>query len=407
MSDDDLLTRRSVLLAGAVGGVAAAGGLIGGTAPAIARASLGGERRAPLWKIARRRGVVYGSSTATWQLSDAEYRRLFAREAGILFTEDDLLWYRLRPTPESDLDFSYADRIIGFAERQQMLVFGAHLVWDQGFGEGWTDDDVWGLSERAARRLLFGTAKRVVTRYRGRVAAWSVVNEAISPEGVQGLRTDVPWYETIGPSYVAESFRIAHAADPDACLVLNEFGYETVNQYGDRPVDKQRATLQVLDRLLDAKVPVHALGVQAHLLAHDFAERFHARTYRQFLSEVADRGLKILITELDVLDKGLPADRAIRDRGVADAYRRYLDATLDEPAVGAVMTFGLSDRYTWLEEDYPRKDGAPRRPLPFDSQLRPKPAYDALAHSLRNAVRRWPMWEMPRGARLGTTARFA
>ena len=270
MSEDDLLTRRSVLLASAVGGVAAAGGLIGSTAPAIARASLGGERRAPLWKIARRRGVVYGSSTATWQLSDAEYRQLFAREAGILFTEDDLLWYRLRPTPESDLDFSYADRIIGFAERQQMLVFGAHLVWDQGFGEGWTDDDVWGLSEQAARRLLFGTAKRVVTRYRGRVAAWSVVNEAISPEGVQGLRTDVPWYETIGPSYIEEAFHIAHDADPNATLLLNEFGFETDDEF-DSAADKRAKALLVLDQLLDADAPVHALGVQGHLEADGFA----------------------------------------------------------------------------------------------------------------------------------------
>ena len=94
-----------------------------------------------------------------------------------------------------------------------------------------------------------------------------MVNEAIGTEGIRGLRTDVPWYESIGPSYVAESFEIAHAADPDALLVLNEFGYETVNEFGDKPVDKQRATLQVIDRLLDDDVPVHALGVQAHLLA--------------------------------------------------------------------------------------------------------------------------------------------
>jgi endo-1,4-beta-xylanase len=398
MSGDDLLSRRWVLLSGLVGGAATAAGLMGTAAPAHGDVAVAGDRRVPLWKIALRRGIVYGSSTATWQLSDADYRRLFAREVAILFTEDDLLWYRLRPTPESELDFSYADRIIGFAERHGMLVFGAHLVWDQGFGDGWTDDDLWGLDEQPARRLLFGTVRRVVTRYRGRVAAWSVVNEAISSEGVRGLRTDVPWYETIGASYVAESFRIAHAADPEACLVLNDFGYETINQYGDKPADKRRATLQVLDRLLGAGVPVHALGVQAHLLAHDFADTFDPRAYRRFLSEVADRGLKILITELDVLDRGLPADQAIRDRGVADAYRRYLDAALDEPAVGAVMTFGLSDRYTWLEEDYPRNDGAPRRPLPFDRQLRPKPAYGALAGSLRDAVRRWPMWEPPRAS---------
>jgi endo-1,4-beta-xylanase len=82
-----------------------------------------------------------------------------------------------------------------------------------------------------------------------------------------------------------------------------------------------------------------------------------------------------MITELDVLDDGLRADPTIRDAGVADIYRRYLDVALDEPAVKVLMTFGLSDRYTWLQEDFPRKDRAPRRPLPFDADLQPKPAY--------------------------------
>ena len=342
--------------------------------------------------------IVFGSSAATWQLSDADYRRLFVREAEMLFTEDDLLWYRLRPEPDSGLDFTYADRIIEFAERHGMLVFAAHLVWDEGFGEGWTEADLWGMDERTARTALFDTVERTVKRYRGRVDAWSVVNEAIGTEGIRGLRTDVPWYESIGPSYVAESFEIAHAADPDALLVLNEFGYETVNEFGDKLVDKQRATLQVIDRLLDDDVPVHALGVQAHLLADKFAQRFDPVAYLGFLSEIADRGLKILITELDVLDDGLPADRRVRDRLVAEAYRRYLQATLQEPAVAAVITFGLSDRYTWLQEDYPREDGAPRRPLPFSEGLRAKPAYRALSDALRDAPRRCALWESPRGA---------
>jgi endo-1,4-beta-xylanase len=111
------------------------------------------------------------------------------------------------------------------------------------------------------------------------------------------------------------------------------------------------------------------------------------------LSEIASRGLKILITELDVLDDGLPADRRIRDRVVADVYRRYLEATLEESAVDAVITFGLSDRYTWLQEDYPRKDGAPRRPLPFSEGLRAKPAYHALEHALETAPPRCQLWE--------------
>jgi endo-1,4-beta-xylanase len=382
-----VLSRRSLLLGAA--GLAAAG-VTGAALPAAAGGSTAGGR-VPLWRLAARRGIAYGSSTATWQLEDQEYAQLFAREAGILFTEDDLLWYRLKPTPDAELDFSYGDQIVAFAERHGMAVFGAHLVWDEGFGEGWTEDDLWGLERAEARRLLFGTERAVVRHYKGRVDAWSVANEVTSPEGVRGIRTDVPWYETIGPSYIPESFFIAHALDPRAMLVLNEFGFETVNEFGDQPGPRRRATLQVIDWLLGKDVPVHALGIQAHLLADRFAERFNARAYLRFLDEVADRGLKILITELDVLDDGLPADIAVRDRGVADVYRRYLDVILDHRAVKALITFGLSDRYTWLQEDLPREDGAARRPLPFDENLQPKPAYAALSHSLRNAPWRRPV----------------
>jgi endo-1,4-beta-xylanase len=347
---------------------------------------------APLWEVALGRGLVYGSSAATWQLADGEYRSLFEKEAGILFTEDDLLWWRLRPTPKSDLNFKYSDEIIDFANRQGMLVFGAHLVWDEGFGDGWTDDDLWGMKPRAAKDLIHTTIDSVVRRYRGKVAAWSVVNEAIDTSGV---RTNVPWYSTIGPSYIADSFRIAQAADPSALLVYNDYGYETDDD-GDSAADKRAATLDVLDELLADGVPVHALGIQAHLHAAHFARAFDADAYRAFLSEVAARGLKILITEMDVLDDGLPADPRPRDKAVADVYRTYLDAALQEPNVAALMTFGLSDRYTWLEEDYPRDDGAPRRPLPFDDSMRPTPALTALDTSLGSAADREPYWVPPR-----------
>ncbi|CAA9585837.1 MAG: GH10 [uncultured Thermomicrobiales bacterium] len=399
------LTRRSALR-GATGAVAL--GLVGPPRPAAARdatpagsATPGPEAtplvditRVPLWRPAADRGIIYGTSLATWQL-DPDYAQLVNHEAAILFTEDDLLWYKLRPMPGAELDFQYGDQFVALAERQRQLVFGAHLVWDEGFGEGWTEDDLWGMDEATARNLLFDTVEAVVDRYRGRVAGWVVVNEVIDAHEADGLRRDYPWYETIGPTFIAESFQIARAADPDAVLVLNEFGFETDDEF-DRAADKREKALIVLDALLAADVPVDAFGVQAHLEAGDFAARFDPDAYRQFLADLADRGVKILITEMDVLDDGLPADIETRDAAVADTYARYLDVALDEPAVVSLMTFGLTDRYTWLQEDYPRGDGAERRPLPLDSELRPKPAYDALLGGLEAAAQRDPLWRSPR-----------
>jgi endo-1,4-beta-xylanase len=397
MREAQRLSRRSALL-GAAGVTATS--LIGGsgtTAAYQATPQAASISRVPLWQTAWQHGIVFGTSAATWQLEDPDYARLVEHDAALLFTEDDLLWWRLRPTPDSDLDFQYADQFMAFAEQNRQLVLGAHLVWDEGFGEEWTEDDLWGMDEETARRLLFDTVEQVVERYRGRVAGWIVVNEAIDAHEADGLRRDFPWYETIGPSYAAESFQIAHDADPDATLLLNEFGFETDDEF-DSAADKRAKALLVLDQLLDDGAPVHALGVQAHLEVDGFTEKFDAAGYQHFLSEVADRGLKILITELDVLDDGLPADSVERDAAIADAYRLYLDTALAEPAVAAVITFGLSDRYTWLQEDYPREDGEPRRPLPFDDELQPKPAHDALQNALEDATDRDPLWQVQRAS---------
>jgi endo-1,4-beta-xylanase len=385
--DDKKISRRSLLKGAGVGAAALMGGgtsILGRMSPALAVPT------GALYQQAAAKGILYGSSTATWQYEpDPDYAALFAREAGMLFTEDDLLWYRLRPSRTSGLDFSFADRIYSFAEGNGQSVFAAHMIWDAGFGEGWTEDEIWGLSEQEARDFLFGTIQAEAARYAGRTKAWVVANEVISHNRVDanGFWEFVPWYNTIGPTYVEEGFALAHQEDPNAILVINDFGFET----GSIATGRRTNMLKAIDYLLRVGAPVHALGVQAHLTYRGFARRFNPTAYRAFLAEVASRGLDIFITEMDVLDDGLKADITTRDAGVADTYARYLDAALAEPAVKIVINFGLSDRYTWLQEDFPRRDGAPRRPLPFDDQLQPKPAYDAILQAFANAPSRTPI----------------
>jgi endo-1,4-beta-xylanase len=388
------LTRRQAVAAGiTAAGIAAQPGLLAARQATPAASPV--VVRTPLWQAAADKGIVYGTSLATWQADDAEYLPLVDREAAILFTEDDLLWWRLKPEPGADLDFSFADRFFDIAEDQLQLVFAAHLVWDQGFGEGWTEDDLWGMDQATASSTLFDTVTAMVERYKGRLAGWLVVNEVIDAHEADGLRKDFLWLETIGPSVIADAFHLTEELDPNALRVLNEFGFETDSEW-DAAADRRANALKVMDSLLADNVPVQAFGVQAHLDAADFGERFDAEAYRQFLRDIADRGLKILVTEMDVLDDGLPADPGQRDQAVADAYARYLEVALDEPAVGSVMTFGLTDRYTWLQEDYPREDGAPRRPLPFDEDLEPKPALDAILAAFDAAPARDFLWQPPR-----------
>ena len=102
---------------------------------------------------------------------------------------------------------------------------------------------------------------------------------------------------------------------------------------------------------------------------------------------------RIQITELDVTDENAPSDEAVRDRLVADTYSRFLDAALYEPAVKVVVTWGLSDRHSWIvrketHESKWRTDGLSSRPLPFDADLKPKPAFEAIAQAFVHAPQR-------------------
>jgi endo-1,4-beta-xylanase len=397
MQDPTSVARRSLLTgaAGAAVGLAGAGALGGAAHAAAPAAGIPSTGRPPLWEQAGRNGIVFGSSIATWQL-DKGYPKLHSREAGLLFTEDDLLWYQLKKRPKAPLNFEPGDKIIGLAEKHKQLVIAAHLVWDEGFGGGWTDDDLWGLSKEDAEKLLYGVISKEVEHYQGRVNGWIVANEVTDPERADkhGFRKNVPWYSTIGPGYIAECFHLAEEKDPDALRIINEFGFETVNEWGDKPEVRRTAYLKAIDRLLDQEVPVQAVGIQGHLLADGFGKKFDAKGYRAFLQEFADRGLPVLITELDVLDDGLPQDFEQRDKKIADVYSRYLDVTLDDTNVKVVVAFGLTDRYTWLDEDQPREDGTHRRPLIFDRRLRPKRAYNAVSKALRNAPARDFLWEL-------------
>ena len=95
-----------------------------------------------------------------------------------------------------------------------------------------------------------------------------------------------------------------------------------------------------------------------------------------------------MITELDVIDKDLPLDLAKRDRLVAIAYEDYLNTVLAEKAVITVINWGFTDRHNWITPSIPRQDLAPARPLPFDADLQPKLAWNAIARALDRAPKR-------------------
>jgi endo-1,4-beta-xylanase len=217
------------------------------------------------------------------------------------------------------------------------------------------------------------------------IYSWNVVNEAIEPQDGRpdGLR-NTQLLRKLGPDYIPMAFSSARESAPNALLVYNENGLEF-----DRRDEEARRTalLRLLDKLQSVKAPIDAVGLQSHLRLD--GTPFDAQIYRNFLREIAGRKLTIIISELDVLDVEPAPTIAARDANVASLYRAFLDTALDERAVKAVVTWGLVDRYSWLNlwhlPIFSREDGQPTRPLLFDDSLQPKPAFDAVLSAFRRA----------------------
>ncbi|MDM9382082.1 endo-1,4-beta-xylanase [Chlorogloeopsis sp. ULAP01] len=333
----------------------------------------------PLRKRAAAKGLIYGAATQTSTLClDTKFATKFAQECAMLVPENELKWKALRPSFNS-FDFTRSDWLAHFASTNKMLLRGHTLVWHESLPQ-WFKAIV---NNRNAEQIMLKHITTVVGHYAGKIHSWDVVNEAVFPEHgrADGLR-NTPWLKFLGLNYIDFAFRMAAQADPKALLVYNDYGLEY-----DTPGDeaKRTAVLKLLERLKSQGTPVQALGIQAHL---EGEAPFNAKKLKAFLKNVADLGLKIIITELDVAENMLPKNILVRDRLVAKIYEDYLSVVLDETAVIAVLTWGLSDRYTWLRDQKFRKDGETVRPLPLDAQMERKLAWYAMARAFDQAPMR-------------------
>jgi endo-1,4-beta-xylanase len=350
-------------------------------AAAVAARSASAADERPLRAHAAARGLLYGAAANVGALQrDPDYAAHFAEECGILVPENALKFGPVHPEPER-FDFTQGDFLADFAAKHDMKMRGHTLVWHEQLAR-WFPTTV---TKENACRFLEEHIHTVVSRYKGRMHSWDVVNEAVHPPDGRddGLRK-TPWLELLGPEYLDMAYAIASAADPGAVLVYNDYGLDYENAGN---AAKRASVLKLLRGLVQRKAPIRGFGMQAHLSARE-QRTFKPETLRRFFGEIADLGLMILITELDVADQSLPADITERDRAVAGIYESYLTATFQEPAVHAVLTWGITDKYTWLANQKRRDDGEPVRVLPLDRDYHRKPAWFAMTKAFDGAGKR-------------------
>lgn len=322
------------------------------------------EIRPPLQELAAAHDLWIGSAVNTGAFrGDARFLRLLERELSIVTPENIFKFEELSPEP-GVYNWRHTDPFVDWAEEHKMRVHGHVLVWHNAMPE-WLDESRFTPAELEA--LLENHIKTVVGRYKGRIHEWDVVNEAVAENG--RLR-DTIWLRMLGPEYIAKAFRWAHEADPDALLFYNDFG-------ADIPNGKANAIYELVKGLVQDGVPIHGVGLQMHV-SHSQRYLLTTEAVRAVMDRLGDLGLQVAITEMDVRINSAASTLQESYEIQAGIYANVLRACVEAPNCHTFITWGISDRYSWITGHTGLEDW----PLPFDENLNPKPAYFAIVDVL-------------------------
>ena len=331
---------------------------------------------ASLKAAARVGGVTFGTAGGESLFIDPAYRALVVEQAAILTPENALKFDALQPQ-QGRFAFGAADALVDGARRAGLLARGHTLAWND-----WPAPWLKPLSHTELTRVFDTYLETVVPHFAGRLQSWDVVNEPFwLGSDKPGTFRPGPWYDAMGIDYIFRAFRRTAALDPAAKLVLNEAWTERTDPVG---LAVRQSLLKLIDRIQDKGLKLDAVGLQGHLTPQI---AFSDASFADFLHEIARRGVDIYITEFDVDDESFPDDVPARDAAVAKRAGAFLHAALAVPATKMVVTWGLSDRYTWWRDPgLMAAHGLDRlaRPLPYDDMLRRKPMWTAMEDAFRH-----------------------
>ena len=300
--------------------------------------------------------------------------RLILEQFNSLTPENAMKMAPIHPK-ENEYYWNDADSIVNFAQHHGLRVRGHNLCWHNQTPT-WLFKDENGnqVTKKVLLQRLKDHITTVVSRYKGKIYAWDVVNEAVSDKPGEYLRNSL-WYQVCGEEYIAKAFEYAHEADPAALLFYND--------YNEISTIKRDKIYRLIKSLKDSGVPVGAIGLQGHWAINEPSKAQLDST----LQRLGSLGLPLQITELDI--SVYPKEHNARETRPEDAdtvftsekenkqmeiykmcfelFRKYKNL------ISGVTFWNISDRSSWLD-NFPvrnRKD----YPLLFDRNLYPKKAF--------------------------------
>jgi endo-1,4-beta-xylanase len=341
------------------------------------------EVYAPYFKI----GVAINPRTMT----DSTTKSLIVKHFNSVTAENAMKWEFIHPKP-GVYDFAAADSFVEFAEKNNMYIVGHVLVWHSQTPE-WVFQDASG--KRASKDTLLERMHEhintIVSRYKGRVDCWDVVNEAVDDNGE--IRKNV-WFNIAGIDYVRKAFEFAQEADSNAILIYNDYSLPS-------PA-KRDAVVKLITDIKSQGAKVDVIGMQGHYHL-DYPDLTDLDNSIVAFSKI---GCKVMFTELDINVLPFPLEELGADvRLKVDfekKYNPYPDQLSDSmqtvlanrytelfniflrhaEVIDRVTIWGVEDGGSWL--NYWPIRGRSNYPLLFDRKCQPKPAFWALVKFGKN-----------------------
>ena len=311
----------------------------------------------PLRDGGRMSGKLVGAAVQSGLLGDGRYGGVLSRHFNYLTAEYEMKWDAIERTRGVN-NFGPGDAIVGYGLANGMQIKGHALVW-HGSVPSWLS----ALAPAEFRTAFQTHIRDVADHFRGRVIAWDVVNEAIADDG-SGLR-DTVFRQKLGDQYIADAFRLAKQADPQALLFYNDYGGEGLNQKSNRIYD-------LVAGLRAQGVPIDGVGLQMHVTgSNPPSEAAVASNMRR----LASLGLSVNISEMDVRIRDLPAQTRLDLQ--KSVYRSLVGVCVAEPRCDGITFWGFTDAYSWIDAQFGADD-----PLLFDDQYGAKPAYYGVLDAL-------------------------
>ncbi|MBB4190715.1 endo-1,4-beta-xylanase [Rhizobium aethiopicum] len=326
---------------------------------------------AGLRALADRKSFRFGSAIDPEDVGNPIASQIYIDNVNSITPRNQLKWNATEKRP-GVFSFGPADQIVAFARKNNMRVYGHTLVWYR------TPDWVSAITDAATIRAAMNRhIKQVVGRYKESIDAWDVVNEPLEYD-VPDLRNCV-FRRLLGDDYIRMSFDMAHEANPDAMLVLNETHLEKKSDVFEQ---KRARILKIVEDLVARKTPICAVGLQSHF--RPGLDRIDPEGMGRFCATLKDMGVGVFITELDASCHFLNRDKGSAPVSYAEIFGDVITIAAERGDLKGATVWGMSEKYGGLDE----KDTNPgaactKRVNLYDENNDPRSSIDGIKRAIK------------------------